>query len=134
MNRLKYLFAGVYKQLKEKKPDGSPMFNLKCGIVFIIIMHLAELGAIIRIYTGINVFQMSTGLAWIIVLTVGTLLYFIVNAVIPSEELMLIKVADKDAKRSYYVFFGYFFLNVFLLLCLMLLLRSTLIRSGVSIE
>lgn len=115
-----HFFAGVYRSIKNRRPNGTPYFNLRMGIVGIMFLHYFQLAVLMRKYYDVNLIVASQTTFVLTLLSVSTPLMYLLTLIMPLEVLLNIEVSEIHVNRYNLLFFLYFFLNVLILGYLML--------------
>ena len=74
MKKIEYFLAGVYQALKNKRPEGTPYFNLRLLIVATLFIHYVELAIVVRRHSMINLIPFSKTKFLICLISISTFL------------------------------------------------------------
>ncbi len=120
---MKYFLASVYQQLKTKRPDGTPYFNL-CGIIVaLFVVNLLTGLVAIKVWLHKDYIARSANafLGWGVFITICIVLF--TRVLLPSDVIKNIEIDQRDAKRNYWLLFSYLFLSLFMMMVVMFQLR-----------
>jgi hypothetical protein len=121
MNGVNYFFSAVYQKLKDKRPDGTPYFNLIVGLIFILALHYSQLAVDLKHRYGILSYSNSTFLLFVFAIPISIVLYYLISAILPVESLTEIEIDKKHKNVCYYTFSFYLYLNIAVLFYLLIL-------------
>jgi len=104
---MKYMLTGLYLAIKDRRPSGTPYFNMRLFVTLCLELNLL---VILLLLEKVNVFIIPEDkisfVSSVVILTI--IIMFILSKIIPEAELINYHIEKRKYKRINLIFFMYF--------------------------
>jgi hypothetical protein len=118
MRNITYVFAAIYQGIKNRRPGGTPYFNLRLLITFIVFLHIVHIQLGLKILFDIELY-LNRNLFIFCFLLFGALSLFALNYIIPEEQLQNIAIEKSDINKMNW-YSGLYFIACIILMVVLL--------------
>ena len=124
MDKILYFFAAVYQSIKNRRPGGTPYFNLCMGITAILLLNTFSFLIILKTWFHVNLISDSknTFIVWFLALAIS--IFFLIRIIMPLDNISDIEVPQKDVKKMGLIIISFYMLSVVVMMLLIFLTRT----------
>ncbi len=110
-----YIIAAIYQGIRNRRPSGTPYFNLRFGLTSILALHLFQFAAVLRYYFHQSLIPVSSIAFLVCLIGFSSLSVYLLGILIPQDTLEGYDISKQTAKRANLIFFLYAVVNILIL-------------------